>query len=173
MSVSIFQSSPVLLALFLSLLTYALVQIYIKFKGKLENKDKDGMLQVAGQDPHFYNNLQERSYSPLHIPVESEMQIILEPEEDDESIFELVEDDTSILLKEAENVTEQISHVINNIASNPPNPAEVFTKISAIVSQYKIFMDTEFYDAINRYIYITAERDLKITFTQSQLQEMW
>lgn len=175
MLVSFFQS-PVLLALILSALTYALVNFYIKLKAKLDEKRKQPILQMAAaSDAHHYNSLPGSSYDPIHIPTaayDSPLELTLE-KEDDESSFELVEDDSSILLKEAESVTEEISRIISNIASNPPNHIEVHTKIRAVVSQYQIFKDTEFYDAINRYIHVSVSRDLNITFTDAQLQEMW
>ncbi|MGN8035637.1 hypothetical protein ACTJJ0_11170 [Chitinophaga sp. 22321] len=174
MLVSLFQS-PVLFALLLSALTYTLVNFYIKLKGKLDEKRKQPILQMAADDGHLSNSLPGSSYDPIHIPAttyDSPLELTLE-REDDDSAFELVDDDDSILLKEAENVTEEISRIINNIASNPPNHIEVHTKIKAIVSQYQIFKDTEFYDAINRYIYVSVSRDLNITFTDAQLLEMW
>src|ERR1039457_4201786 len=52
--------------------------------------------------------------------------------------WEFSDDNDNLLLKEAEKVVEEIQGTINHIASNPPNPEEVSSKINAIVKQYKI-----------------------------------
>lgn len=163
--------NPVLLALLLSAVTYAI--IYLLQKGKAESKQKGlqvALSQSAGMPqpaPPSYNLI------PPAIPEPGLELHFEEPEEDNLEGWELVEDDTSILLKEAETVTEQISAVVAHIASDPPNPTEVYTKIKAIVGKYKIFEGTEFYDAINRYVAVTVERDLKLSFSEQQLQELW
>jgi len=77
------------------------------------------------------------------------------------------------LLKEAERVVEQIQHVVDNIASRPANPEEVFTKIQAIVSEYSFFFDTAYYDAINRFVAVTVHRDCDLQLTEEDLTTLW
>ena len=79
----------------------------------------------------------------------------------------------SLLLKEAEKVVDQIQDTVVHIASNPPNPEEVTTKIKAIISPYKLFLETEYYDSINTYIALTLERDCGIILSHEQLQSLW
>ncbi|MFD2886897.1 hypothetical protein [Chitinophaga cymbidii] len=163
--------SPVLLALFLSGITYVLVYLFF-IRAKVFSKKEIPMpiVQTAGfrepLSPSFSNRLPTSSYDPQEPEIDF-------TEEDDSGELELVEDDSSILLKEAEAVIDHIAAVIGNIASHPANPAEVFTKIRAIVSQYGIFQNTEFYDAINRYVAVSVERDLALRFTEAELAELW
>lgn len=92
---------------------------------------------------------------------------------DDEEQYELLDDDNNVLLKEAERVVEEIQTTITHIASKPPNPEEVFSKIRAIVSQYSIFQNTEYYEAINSFVSITVERDCNIKYSAQDLQALW
>ena len=87
--------------------------------------------------------------------------------------LELVNDAGTLLLKEAEKIVEQIQETVNHIASNPPNPEEVFSKIRAIVSRFRIFEDTEYYDAINSFVAITVERDCSIQLSQDEIRALW
>ena len=92
----------------------------------------------------------------------------------DDPHFEMVEDDGfTTLLKEAERVVEQIKDTINNIATLPANPEEVFTKIRAIVSEYRIFLETEYYDAINSFIAVTVQRECELSWTAEDLTALW
>jgi len=77
------------------------------------------------------------------------------------------------LLKEAELVVEQIQQVVDNIQSRPANPEEVFTKLHAIVSDYSFFFDTEYYDAINRFIAVTVHRDCDLELAQEDIHALW
>lgn len=90
-----------------------------------------------------------------------------------EQPLEILDDEESVLLKAAEIVVEKVQDVINHIASQPPNPEEVFSKIKAIVNQYQLFRDTEYFDAINSFIAITVERDCAIQMTKEQLLDLW
>lgn len=161
--------SPLLLALFLSAVTYSLV--YLLFiRGKAFGKKEIPLhvVQAAGmRDPI------SRIFDHEHKQFQQQEPELSMDDEEETGKWELVEDDTSILLKEAESVIDQISAVVTNIASDPPNSAEVFTKIRAIVSQYGIFQNTEFYDAIKRYVAVTVDRDLALRFTEAELEELW
>jgi hypothetical protein len=100
------------------------------------------------------------------------LEILLEnhPEED---TLEMLEDDDYILVKEAEKVVEQIQVEINHIASNPPNPEEVFSKINSIVRQYRIFENTEYFEPINRFVALAVQRDCNIQWTEQQILALW
>ena len=104
---------------------------------------------------------------------EEELEMFLEPESGRTYSVEMLEDDDSILLKEAERVVEEIQDVITHIASNPPNPEEVFTKIRAIVRQYRIFENTEYFEAINAFIAQVVGRECGIQWTRDDLLVMW
>ena len=102
-------------------------------------------------------------------------QIVVTFEDDpfENPTVELVDDQGTIMLKEAEKLVEQIQETVNHVASNPPNPEEVHSKIRSIVSRYKLFENTEYYEAINSFVAITVERDCTIAFSQEELQALW
>jgi hypothetical protein len=89
----------------------------------------------------------------------------------------MADEDEGFLLKSAENVVEQIQLVVDEIAAGPSpypaNPEEVFTKIRAIVSQYRIFENTEYYDAINNFVAVTVQRDCDLALTPDDLKGLW
>jgi len=87
--------------------------------------------------------------------------------------WEFADDDDNLLLKEAEKVVEEIQGTIDHIASNPPNPEEVSSKINAIVKQYKVFENTEYFEAINSFIAVSAERDCKIKYSKEEILALW
>ncbi|MGB8191850.1 MAG: hypothetical protein WCF67_08030 [Chitinophagaceae bacterium] len=94
-------------------------------------------------------------------------------EDEVELEMEMVEDEESLLLKAAEVVVEKVQNVVTHIASNPPNPEEVYTKIKAVVSPYTIFHNTEYFDAINSFIALTVERDCAIRYSKDELLSLW
>jgi hypothetical protein len=109
-------------------------------------------------------------------PVEvnqEEVEILLERQPWEEHALEMLDDDDAILIKEAEKLTEQIQEQINHMASNPPNPEEAYTKIGAIVRQYKIFENTEYFEPINRFIALAVNRDCNIQWTEQELLALW
>lgn len=91
----------------------------------------------------------------------------------DESELEIPDDPYTTLLKEAERLVDRIQETINHIASSPPNPEEVTSKIRAIISPYKFLLDTEYYDSINVYISLALERDCEIKLSPGELQLLW
>lgn len=99
--------------------------------------------------------------------------ITIEKEPVIEPALEIADDEETALLKAAEVVVEKVQDAVNHITSSPPNPAEVFTKIKSIVNHYRIFENTEYFEAINSFIAITVERDCGIQFTKDQLMELW
>jgi hypothetical protein len=104
---------------------------------------------------------------------EEELELFLEPDREGNYGIEMLEDDDSILLKEAESVVEEIQEVVTHIATYPPNPEEVFTKIRAIVRQYRIFQNTEYFEAINAFIAQAVERECDIRCTSDDLLVLW
>jgi len=118
--------------------------------------------------------LSEFPYQLIDRPLmQQDAEITLSLDRPEEVELEMVEDEDSHLLKAAEIVVEKIQDVVSHIASNPPNPEEVFTKIRAIVSQYSIFFNTDYFDAINSFISITVERDCALQFSKEQLLDLW
>lgn len=83
------------------------------------------------------------------------------------------EEGTNFLLLEAEKVVERIQTMITNIESSPANPEEVKSKLKAIVSQYRIFVNTEYYEAINSFIAISVQRDCDLRLEESELHYLW
>jgi hypothetical protein len=115
----------------------------------------------------------QRYQAPI-LPVDEDAEEQLPPLVDADSPYLEVEQTQLTLLKEAENVVEQIQGVLNhNIASYPANPDEVFSKIRAIVSEYSFFFDTEYYDAINSFIALAVHRDCDLQVTEDDLKTLW
>ena len=104
---------------------------------------------------------------------EEELEMFLEPEAERSYSVEMLEDDDSILLKEAERVVEEVQDVVTQIASNPPNTEDVFNRIRAIFRQYRIFENTEYFEAINAFIAQAVERECDIKWTRDDLMVMW
>jgi hypothetical protein len=103
----------------------------------------------------------------------SEQAGIYQPLTDDLDFEFVDEDGRTTLLREAEKVVEQIQETVDKIASYPANPEEVFTKIRAIVSEYRLFIDTEYFDAINSFIAGTVKRDCDLSLTEEDLNALW
>jgi hypothetical protein len=120
--------------------------------------------------PAFPHQLIDR---PLDLDLETTILPFEKPSSGVEIKAEIVEDEETVLLKAAEIVVEKVQDTINNIASNPPNPEEVYSKIKAIVGQYRLFDNTEYFDAINIFIAISVERDCSIQLTKEQLLDLW
>lgn len=99
--------------------------------------------------------------------------ITVEKEWAEEPKFEMVDDEENALLKAAEIVVEKVQDIVTHIASNPPNPEEVFTKIRSVLKEYRIFHNTEYFDAINSFVAVTVERDCGIQFTKNELMQLW
>lgn len=112
--------------------------------------------------------------APVFQPIDSDENVteLEEPSFVDEEI-PFVEEQQTTLLKEAEQVVERIQDVVDHIASRPANPEEVFTKIQAIVSEYSFFFDTEYYDAINRFVAVTVQRDCDLLLAEEDLKALW
>lgn len=79
----------------------------------------------------------------------------------------------STLLKEAERVVEQIQQAVDTVTQRPADPEEVFSKVHAIVSEYNFFFDTDYYDAINRFVAVTVHRDCDIELSEDDLKALW
>jgi hypothetical protein len=105
---------------------------------------------------------------------EEEIAVLFKPKADEpDALIEMVDDEDSALLKAAEIVVEKIQDVVTHIASSPPSHEEVYSKIRNVVNQYRIFHDTEYFDAINSFISITVERDCSIKFSKDELLSLW
>jgi hypothetical protein len=138
---------------------------------------------IAGLTPTKGRTLQATQAGPnttrhelIARPVEVDgepLEILLEKQPDDDDTLEILQDDDYILVKEAEKVVEQIQVEINHIVSNPPNPEEVFSKINAIVRQYRIFENTEYFEPINRFVALAVQRDCNIQWTEKDIMALW
>lgn len=92
----------------------------------------------------------------------------------EETQLELVEDEESLLLKTAEKLVDEVQEIVTyHIASFPPNPEEVYTKIKAHLAGYSILRNTEYEDAISRFIAVTVKRDCGLELSEQELRLLW
>lgn len=117
--------------------------------------------------------LTEGGSSKMTLPPTVNSSLIEEELVEEDGPLEFLDDEGSVLLKEAEKVVDRIQDTINHIASNPPNPEEVTSKIRAVVSPYKLLLETEYFDSINTYIALAVERDCGIKLSPEDLQTLW
>ncbi len=99
--------------------------------------------------------------------------LTIEKEYTEDPKLEIIEDEESALLKAAEVIVEKIQNTVNSLVSTSPDETVVFSRIKSIVSQYRVFDGTSYFDAINSFIAITIERDCNIRFTKEQLHQLW
>lgn len=142
---------------------------------------KPSRLKLAGKKNIHHNNIPTGEGIPDFLPrivtgsgfnTASATELDVEYEEE-EFPLEFVEDEASTLLKEAEKVVENVQEVVNHIASSPANKDEVTSKIKNILSNYSIFHNTEYFDAINSFIQVTVERDCSIQLSREELIALW
>ncbi|MDF2190514.1 hypothetical protein [Paraflavitalea sp. CAU 1676] len=95
-------------------------------------------------------------------------------EAEDVDDLEFVNEDLdNLLLREAEFVVEKIQDQLKHVASNPPNPEEVTSKIRSIINPYQLFNDTEYYGAINTFIALSVERECGIQLSSDEIKALW
>ena len=167
-----------LLVVLLPLLAFVLFA-FINYRKRLSAILQHGSAQVQMKasskttEPFFPALIDKPAAPPIH---EASAQISIGDYADDD-IMIMADEDESFLLKSAENVVEQIQSVVDEIAAGPSpypaNPEEVFTRIRAIVSQYRIFENTEYYDAINNFVAVTVQRDCDLALTPDDLKGLW
>ena len=120
---------------------------------------------------HYFGPLIDK---PADHPTEQARLTVNATNTSDDVDIQMIDDEPcSFLLKEAEWVVEQIQEVVDHITSRPANPDEVFTKIRAIVSQYTLFENTEYYEAINNFVAVTVQRDCDLALTADDLKALW
>ena len=160
----------ILVAACILLYYIVLTRYYEKYSSKLLLKGKGPLLhRVQANSSGEVHELVARA-----VEIEGEeLEILLDSHPGDESNMEMLDDDDGILVKEAEKVIELIQEVVNHVASHPPNPEELFTKIRSIVGQYRIFENTEYFEAINRYIAVVMNRDCDIQWSEEDLLVLW
>ena len=171
-------TSASLLLVLLPLLAFVLIA-FINYRKRLSAVLQHGsaQLQVKGSsrtaDP-FFSPLIDK---PHDYPVQGAAVHPDAEDYSDDDLLVMADDDETFLLKSAEHVVEQIQTVVDDIAAtpspHPANPEEVFTKIRAIVSQYKVFENTEYYDAINNFVAVTVQRDCDLALTPDDLKGLW
>jgi hypothetical protein len=91
----------------------------------------------------------------------------------DEDLIDWIPDAESVLMKEAEETVDKIQTVLDNIASYPPDPKEVTSKIKSVLSSQILFLDTEYYHAINHFILVAVKRDTRIELTEMEIASLW
>lgn len=124
-------------------------------------------------DAYFSPLIDKPGDHPIH---QAAVQATADEYSDDDTM--VMDDEVeTFLLKSAENVVEQIQAVVDDIVDgpspHPANPEEVFTRIRAIISQYRIFENTEYYDAINNFVAVTVQRDCDLALTPDDLKGLW
>lgn len=167
-----------LLVVLLPLLAFVLIAV-INYRKRLSAIISDGsanlQLKVSAKttDPFFSPLIDKPIDEPIHQPVPESAAAAYSDEDD----MVMANEEEGFLLKSAELVVEQIQSVVDEIAArpnpHPANPEEVFTKIRAIVSQYPIFENTEYYDAINNFVAVTVQRDCDLALTPDDLKGLW
>lgn len=167
-----------LLVVLLPLLAFVLFA-FINYRKRLSAVLQHGSTQVHMKassktaEPFFPALIDKPAADPIH-PTSAHVSTA---DYSDDDIMVMVDEDESFLLKSAENVVEQIQSVVDEIAAGPSpypaNPDEVFTRIRAIVSQYRIFENTEYYDAINNFVAVTVQRDCDLALTPDDLKGLW
>ena len=91
----------------------------------------------------------------------------------EEAKLEMIDDAESLLLKAAEIVVEKVQQVVDHLSSRPTDSNEVLSRIKNIVSQYRIFQNTDYFEPINSFIAITVERDCGIQLKKEELMQIW
>jgi len=167
-----------LLGVLLPLLAFVLFA-FINYRKRLTAVLQHGSAQVQMKassktvEPFFPALIDKPAADPIH---QTSSQVATADYSDDD-IMVMADEDEGFLLKSAENVVEQIQLVVDEIAAGPSpypaNPEEVFTKIRAIVSQYRIFENTEYYDAINNFVAVTVQRDCDLALSPDDLKGLW
>ena len=147
----------------------AVTLVYYRFILSGSAEKKTSPLQLSGNTAVTPEQLIARPLTP--ITSKGQVSLTYEPEEDDE--LELVDTGESLLLKAAENVVEQIQDTLHHIASSPPDLTEITSKVRAILTQYKIFLNTEYFDAINTFVCVTVERECQVQMTTAQVEPLW
>ena len=79
---------------------------------------------------------------------------------------ELIEDDETVLLFEAEKL-------INDIESVVHTNHDVYVRLKQLLSGYHLFYNTEYHEAINRFITIKLKRDCNIELSETELAALW
>jgi hypothetical protein len=119
--------------------------------------------------PHFFNDI-------IDIPKEDDIDepaySRAETEYEDE-ILEMVGEAESVLLREAEALVDEIERTLQELVSGSNIPETFYDRIRSVVSAYSIFLNTEYYEAINNFIRITADRDCDIKWTDEELHGLW
>ena len=162
----------------LPLLTFVLVA-FLTYRKRLAAVLHHGSTQLSMRassktpEPYFSPLIDKPGDQPIY---QNAVQAAADDYSDDDVMI-MADEDETFLLKSAEHVVEQIQAVVDDIAAgpspHPANPEEVFTKIRAIVSQYGIFENTEYYDAINNFVAVTVQRDCDLALTPDDLKGLW
>ena len=142
------------------------------FKQKTSIAASRGNIPSAPPDIIPRSNLISGYKAEMSLPPEISGIGVSDAEDIDDLEF-VNEDLENILLKEAEIVVEKIQEQLKHIASNPPNPEEVTSKIRAIVNPYQLFNDTEYYGAINTFIALSVERECGIQLSSDEIKALW
>ena len=167
-----------LLIVVLPLLVFILIA-FINYRKRLSAVLDHGSAQLQMKSStkaaeSFFSPLIDK---PADHPVHQTAEEIYTRDYSEDDVMIMSDEDEGFLLKSAEHVVEQIQSVVDEIAAtpgpHPANPEEVFTKIRAIVSQYPIFENTEYYDAINNFVAVTVQRDCDLALTADDLRGLW
>ncbi|WP_217607284.1 hypothetical protein [Chitinophaga sp. GbtcB8] len=154
-------------------LYYWLVYRFGILKSKAEKTSPLNVNYPNGNADVIPRHITKTAAAPMVLPPAVESTSLAEPEEIDDSGFEIIAAEDMTLLKEAERVVDKIQDCINHIATDPPNPEEVSSKIKAVIQPYCFFQETEYYDSINTYIALSVERDCGIKLTPQEVQACW
>jgi len=162
----------------LPLLAFVLVAFF-SYRKRLAAILQQGAAQVnlksssKTAEPYFSPLIDKPADHPIHQTVTE----AAASDYSDDDVLVMDNEEEGFLLKSAEHVVEQIQAVVDDIVDgpspHPANPEEVFTKIRAVVSQYRLFENTEYYDAINNFVAVTVQRDCDLALTPDDLKGLW
>jgi hypothetical protein len=78
----------------------------------------------------------------------------------------LVEDDETVLLMEAEKLISEIESIV---ATNH----DVYAKLNRLLSGFNLFYNTDYHEAINRFIAVTVKRECNMSLSAEELASLW
>lgn len=168
-------------AVFLIICTVVIFPAYLNFRRRYQLTAVPMQSDPVLPGKHLRLVKGRESFEPSHIPtellpvqdVDDISDVVAWSDITDDNVVEWIIEAESVLLSEAEFVMGEVQDVLNHIASNPPNPEEVTSKIGAIVSAYTILENTEYYEQVNQYISTAVKRDTGLVLTKADIHALW
>lgn len=159
---------------FLWLLPVGCVLYYLALALAFRKKLSSPLSAVAG--PH----LQARATSlqadligrSIDIPV-SPLELAYDPNWEEPPVVEMLDDQDSMLVKQAEKVVEAIDTAFAHFAPARVDEQHLRETVSSILSKYDIFYATEYFEAINSFIAQAIEQHFGLSWDQQAILPLW